>query len=42
MENIMGSHMRLIRRIVDGAGDKKILSQPADNESEMIVMMIQK
>lgn len=27
MENIMGSHLNLIRKIVDGAGQKKVNSK---------------
>jgi len=31
MENIMGSHLSLIRKIIDGAGEKKINSKNGDN-----------
>jgi hypothetical protein len=31
MENIMGSHLNLIRKIVDGAGFKKINAKNTEN-----------
>jgi len=41
MENIMGSHLSLVRKIVDGAGSKKMNSKNSQNENEMVVEMIQ-
>ena len=38
----MGSHLNLIRKIVDGAGQKKIHSKNTEIKNDMVVEIIKK